>query len=501
MRSVTPDTIKYADALCSEKYGIDSLTLMRSASSAAFEQIRPKLSGSSVITVLCGKGNNAGDGYCICSLLKQGWYDVNAVNVFDFVPVTSDAAAVYNEYKASGGRILTGDKAKERIEKSDVIIDAIFGIGFHGEIDRNSECANIIEQCNALTAYKIAVDTPSGIISADGTVSGIAFCADFTVTMALYKTGMLSYPARGFCGEIKVCDIGYPKELLSEIEYDALIPDDNYLASVLPKRNSNSSKGSFGTLSLYCGSENMTGAAFLCASGALRTGVGLVRLCSDERTIRTLQARLSEPIFFPVDVSSQAELYSLAEVCSKSSAALIGCGLGQAEETKKAVLHLVKNAETQLIIDADGINALCGNINVLKEAKLPPMLTPHPGEFARLISSDVRTVQSDRINLAKKFARDFRCILVLKGASTVICSPDGLLAVNPTGNPGLSKGGSGDVLAGMCASFAAQKISAFDSAVLSVYLHGKAGDVLREEISEYGFLPSEIPLAAAKLLP
>ena len=185
----------------------------------------------------------------------------------------------------------------------------------------------------------------------------------------------------------------------------------------------------------------------------------------------------------------------------KASAILVGCGLGTDDEKTEVLLHLIKSAECPLIIDADGINMLCANKMILKEAKHTPILTPHPLEFARLLEESIELVQANRLRLAKEFAKEYGCVLVLKGANTVIASPDGRLSVNTSGNPGLATGGSGDVLAGLISSLYAGGLCAFDAATAGVYLHGKAADVLKEEISECGLLPSDLPLAIAKLLP
>ena len=293
--------------------------------------------------------------------------------------------------------------------------------------------------------------------------------------------------------------VGYPEELCSEIKKDAFTADDEYISHVLPKRSVNTNKGDFGRLLMYCGSRDMTGAAVLSALGALRSGCGLVNIARDRATLDILKTRLTEPVFSPVSEENKTE--EVLMLSQKASAILIGCGLGRDESDRDVLYSLIKNAHCSLIIDADGINLLCENKHILREAKKIPVLTPHPLEFARLIGKSVEEVQNNRLAFAKQFAKDCNCIVLLKGASTVIASADGKVAINTTGNPGLSKGGSGDVLAGIIASFTAQGISPFDSAVAGAYLHGKAADILKGEISEYGLLPSDLPLAVAKLLP
>lgn len=498
MFTVSPQTIKYADALAVERYGLPDLALMKNAAKACFDYIYPLIKSGDKIVILCGKGGNGGDGYELARILKKEWFDVTAINVLDCEPNTETARTVYGECKKSGVNTLCSCEWKNVLSTANVIIDALFGVGFYGGIEKNTEIGKMLSFCNEKDALRIAIDVPSGINSGDGRCEGVAFEADLTITMAYIKTGMLCYPARQYCGKIKVADIGYPKDLCEQIKKDALIPDDEYVKQVLPKRQKNTHKGDFGRLLMYCGSPTMTGAAVLAAKAALRSGVGLVNIARDAETIKILQTHLVEPIFSPLFESALTEMLTLSE---KASAILIGCGMGRAENDKNVLFSLIKNADCNLIIDADGINCLCENKIILREAKKTPILTPHPLEFARLIGKDAKEVQTNRLNLAREFAKEYGCVLVLKGAGTVIASPDASFAINTGGNAGLSKGGSGDVLAGLIASFAAQGISPFDSAVTGAYLHARGADILKEEISEYGLIPSDLPMAIAKLLP
>ncbi len=501
MFTVKPDTVKQADSTAVSKYGISALTLMQCAAKNATEYIIADISQKSKIVLLCGKGNNGGDGYEIARLLSLKKHSVCVVNVFDTPPTTQEALNCYNAYIQTGSPIINAQNAKEYILKADVIIDAVFGVGFYGKIDKQSPCHEIFELANSVNAFKIAIDTPSGINCENGTVSGIAFKADLTITISLYKTGLFSYPAKSYCGKIQLCEICFPNELLQSLPVHAIIPDDKYISDTLPQRPAESHKGTFGKLTLFCGSPLMTGAPFLACMGALRTGAGLVTLASDEKTLKILQSRLTEPIFFDIGNLDDENLERLIKQCDSSSAVLVGCGLGHNKALCNAVLHIIKNTTSKLIIDADGINALCDNINILREAKQTPVITPHPAEFSRISGKSISDIQAFRIDCAKNFSQEYGCITVLKGAGTVVASPDGRLALNTTGNPGLAKGGSGDVLAGVIASLICQGTNSFDASVCGAYLHGKAADILEKQISQYGFLPSDLPLCIAKLLP
>ncbi len=498
MYTVSPKAIKTLDNMAVEEMGISELTLMKTAAKNAYEAFKGVLSSDSRILILCGNGNNGGDGYELANILIDEWYDVTVLNVFDCEPLSDAAKCVYHDCKKNGVKFVNVNEALNLIDKADIILDAIFGVGFYGSIDKQSDIGKLLCACNNSTAFKIAIDVPSGINSGDGTVSGACFEADMTATMAYYKTGMLCYPAREYCGETVVCNVGYPKEMKESIPFDALVPDDEYIKSVIPKRKPNTHKGTYGRLLMYVGSEHMTGAAILAAKGALRSGVGLVNIANDEKTLRVLQNILAEPVFSPLyEKTAKAQLLVLS---GRANAFLVGCGIGDSKFNEKIVKGLIESVYCNIIIDADGINCLASNIMVLRKAKRMPIITPHPLEFARLTGKTVDEVQSNRLNLAKEFAKENNCIVVLKGASTVIASPE-RLAVNINGNAGLSKGGSGDVLAGVISSFVAQGTDPFDAAVAGVYLHGKAGDMLTEKISTYGLLPSDLPMEIAKQLP
>ncbi len=502
MYTVLPDTIKLADTLAVQQYGISPLTLMKSAANSALQYIYPHLSQNSVITILCGKGNNGGDGYEIAHILANDGYDVGIVNVFDTPPETDEALSCYNSCISQGIAFINVQNSSERIKNSSIIVDAVFGVGFRGSIEYDSVCGKLFKMCDESSAFKIAIDTPSGINSADGTVQACAFKAHLTIAISLIKTGLVTYPAKMYCNDVVKADICFPEELIKSLPTDALLADDEYISNTIPKRNADSHKGTYGKLTMICGSPLMTGAPYLACMAALRTGAGLVTMASDSKTLSVLQNRLTECVFYDIkDISDSENLQQLLSLCDSSNAVLLGCGLGNSPQIQQAVRYIIKNTKSKLIIDADGINALKGHINILREAKQVPVITPHPAEFSRICGESVEQIQSNRLNCTKSFSREYNCITILKGACTVICSPDGKTAINTTGNPGLSKGGSGDVLAGAVSSFICQGIETFDACVCAVYLHGKSADILSQTISQYGLLPSDLPLGIAKLLP
>lgn len=503
MKVYTPDVIQNA-----EKYMFDyglatSLSLMQKAAEQIYLALSARLRPSDSIVILCGKGNNAGDGYELARILQKRHYKVVCISAFGNPPSTDAALECYERFVGDGGKVAKDPEISlQQISLADVIIDAIFGIGFKGRIPEESFAYKIIERANMSMGYRIAIDVPSGISSADGSVSNIAFNADRTITINSYKIGTFSYPAKDKCGVIEKVDIGISENILRRFENPCLIADDCYLAETLPKRKDNSHKGDYGKLACICGSKDMTGAAVLSAEAALRMGTGLVTVASEESVVRCLQNRLYEPTYKTTDFDDEESVKSLLKTVANYSAILVGCGLGKSKNKEKLLTTLVQNSDSQIIIDADGINLIAPHIDKLREAKKMPVITPHPLEFSRLTGLDTEFINNNRIKTALGFAKTYKCITVLKGAATVIASPDGRFAVNTTGNAGLAKAGSGDVLAGFISGLAANPhIDAFSAAVCGVYLHGKAADILKTEISESGFLPSELAKTAARLLP
>ena len=502
MKLYLPSKVRSAEMKLFEN-GVSPEELMKKAAKAVFDDVFPRLKPSDAVSVLCGKGNNAGDGYALARMLMDKNVNVICLDVFASPPTAEPAKTFFESYVSSGGALESDIKKQLKIiAVSDVIIDAVFGIGFHGNIESDSEVYRVLDGANNARAYKIALDVPSGVRCDDGSVGNIAFAANETLTLAVFKVGLLSYPAKLFCGKISVLKLSPLTEALESEPCDSFSPDSAYVKAALPVRFEFSNKGDYGKLLAICGSKNMSGAALLSCKAALRSGAGLVTLASAESVINRVSVSLAEPVYAPYDEDDKSQVKKISQSTAKYTAVLIGCGLGVSENKKEMLYHVITNAYCRLIIDADGINMLADNINILKEAHKTPIITPHPLEFSRISSLDAGYINENRIKVAREFAEKYRCIVVLKGAGTVIASPDGKYAVNSSGNPGLAKAGSGDVLAGLIAGLAANtNISAFDAAVCGVYLHGYAADVLKQKYSEYGLLPSDLPEEIAKLLP
>lgn len=495
--------MRIADKTAIEKYGIPGTTLMKRAAHSLYLALTDHTDPGKKIAVLCGSGNNGGDGYALSLELSKSFENVICLSVFSGMPKTEDARYFYNLCKEKGIQVIDCEKdyslAENTISEADVIVDAIFGTGFDGEIKPESSAGKLISSSNNSGAYRLSADVPSGASAEFGNVSAITFKADKTVSFAKGKPGLFSYPAREYCGEIEISDIGIPKSVFDMFDNKYQLSSGDLIKELLPKRSPNSNKGSYGRLLIIAGSENMPGAAHLACLGALRCGVGLACLASDKSVISSVSCCLSEPVYLPLE-NSENDKKMLIEYSKQCSAVLIGCGLGNSETAKERVRALIRSIEAPIVLDADGINAISDNINILSEAKCEIILTPHPKEFSRISGLSVPEIQGNRIKCALDFSEKYNCTLLLKGAGTVIAHKGEKVTINSSGNSALSKGGSGDVLSGMIGSFLAQGISCEDAAICGAYLHGAAGDSLSLELSEYGVMPSEIPERAARIM-
>jgi NAD(P)H-hydrate epimerase len=331
----------------------------------------------------------------------------------------------------------------------------------------------------------MSVDIPSGL-SADESKNFPHVCADETVCITSRKLSSAVFPTKEAYGKIHVFDIGV--NMTKELPL-ATISDDDIL-EFLPQRPKDSHKGTFGTLKTLCGSYNMTGAGILAITGALRCGVGLVKAFGDDKLLDIFKVRLAEPIYKTFSKE--------AFISEKSSAILIGCGIGT--EYENDLRDILINADSPIIIDADGINFLSKNIDIIEQIPTSLIITPHPKEMARLCGCSVSQIQENRFSNCKEFSEKYGCTVVLKGAGTIIFTPNQTPIINESGNSGLSKGGSGDVLAGMISAFVAQGVTPHYAAALGVYLHGLAADSLKKSFSEFSFLPSDIPKEVGKIL-
>ncbi len=488
-----PDQVKELDKYCENMLLIPCRELMARAGKGLAEAVISALKDPKrkSAVIMCGAGNNGGDGFACAKILADGGVDV-ALCVLSDTSKTAEA----QHFRELCHDIRRVDALDDFIG-FDVIVDALLGTGVKGELP--SEMCELIEAANRADAYRIACDVPTGVDALLGEVGEVCFKADETVTMMLPKAGLYSLPASQMCGKLTVCDLELRRGRLDgTFDCTSYITDESYAR--LPKRSEDSNKGSYGRLLAVCGSDNMPGAASLVCSAALRTGVGLVRLAAPRSVISSVSAQNCEPIYLElpsIDTFSTDSCEDIIEQAEKSSALLIGCGLGASEELALFVRTLIYALDIPMILDADALNSFGEAFPRVSESK-NVIITPHPLEFSRLTGLSVEEIRSSRISCALEFAKDKNVTVVLKGARTVIARPDGSFTVNTSGTPALAKGGSGDVLAGMIASFAAQGID--KCAERAAYIHGKAAEMLAKNDSEYGVLPSSLPTAAARII-
>lgn len=467
-----------------------------STARAVLERLRDDVKN---ITVICGRGKNGGDGFVVAEeISKCLFYNVSVILAMG-EPREELQRSKFERLKDTDISIMdyTANESAvfDIINEADVIIDAIFGIGFSGDL--GGELGELIEAVNASHSRVFACDIPSGLSADSADLPEIYVKADCTCTMLAMKTAHVMKPASLACGETVIIDIGIKASCLNESDFLFLTKTLDEIKLDFPGRAYNSHKGDFGHVLSICGSYQMPGAAVFAARAACECGAGLVTAAFPSPAYPAIASKLCEPLMKPVSANefgrfAPFSLDELDEQLQKASVALLGCGMGLDMDTEKFTNEIIKNTNCPLIIDADGINAVSRNINVLKEVKGQILLSPHPGEMSRLCGLSVEEINADRHNIAKKYAGIWNAIVVLKGENTVIAAPDGRVTLNNTGCPGMSRGGSGDVLSGMIAAFAAQGLSLYDAACDAVYLHGAAGEMAAEQYSPLASTPSRL---------
>lgn len=481
--------------------GIPFMRMMENAGAAMAKAIRETYpnSNGSYVTVLCGKGKNGGDGFVIARKLYENGYKV-AVVLTNGMPNSEEGSEMLMRLRDLPISVLKMESDTEKCAKlitgSDLIIDAIFGIGFSGIADR--ETALIIKLVNSSNAKVVSVDIPSGVDCDKSEVQGEAIEADVTVTAIALKNSLVLYPAASFAGEVKLVNIGIPEACfasLSEEMYSLSLED---VARFFSKRHPNSHKGDYGKCLIIAGSYEMSGAAKMAASAAVNCGAGLVTLAFPDKAYPAVAPCLNEPVLLPVSSNengrfSFGNFSKVEDAIEKADCILIGCGMGLDEDVKLFIKRVLGCAKKTVVIDADGINAIAGDIDMLRSVDFPIVLTPHSGEAARLLKTTVEEIESDRNSAVEKIRDLTGATVVLKGAGTLVLGKkEEVPFINTTGNAGMATGGSGDVLSGIIASFIAQGMNVENAAKAAVYIHGLSGDKVSEKYSMMGNTPSKI---------
>ncbi len=503
MKLVTASQMTELEQIAIEEYGIDGLLLMENAARSFCDILEAEtgFTAGKTIVIFCGKGNNGGDGFAIGRHLSNRGANVTVVTDCPPDSLKPDAKKNYDILCRMGLPIVPFSELS--CQKADIIVDALFGTGFHGAVRGTAkDMIAAINQGNMV----ISVDIPSGACASDGSVGGDCVRADFTVTFALAKPGHILYPAKEFCGKVLITDISIPRHVSDNFPATYYTLDEE-LRKVLPTRSENSHKGSFGKVLLFAGSPGMSGACIMAATAVLKSGAGMATAAIPDTMVSLFAEHFKEVMTLPLPTASSGLSESAVTLLTKRLAGqdvlLAGCGLGTSEETRKVLLPLLSTCEKPMVIDADGINLLKEHIHIIKNKAVPAIITPHPLEFSRLTGYSVEDIQNNRLAYAQKFAAETGIILVLKGADTLVAHPDGQIYICTQSNSGLAKAGSGDVLAGVIASLLAQGARPEDAANLGVYIHSRAGMIARKEKGAYGMLAGDVlqalPLALEEL--
>lgn len=507
MKVVSPSTMRQMDRIATRDYAIPGVVLMENAGrevALAVKNmwIQQKHKAPTKIALFCGKGNNGGDGFVAARHLANMGFDIIVFIMANHDSITGDAVVNLEIIKNMGLRIKVIDEESDLDEvmgmtrNASILVDAMFGTGLRGRVRGIAE--KVIEMINKLKIPVIAVDVPSGICAETGKILGSAVKSKQTITMALPKTGLLFYPGVEYVGELLTADIGMPIKLVQSVEAEAELLDHEWVYRCFKEYPADAHKGTFGRVFIIAGSVGMTGAASLSGMAAVKSGAGLVTIGTSESLNDILEVKLTEAMTKPLAETpgrciGLAALNDALEFGNKCNAVVLGPGLSREDETQQFVRQFIQKCEVPIVIDADGINALAQCPQVLNEVQSPVIITPHPGEMARLLSTTLSKIQQDRVTAVKTAARKFNCMAVLKGARTLIANSEGKLWINPTGNVGMATGGSGDVLSGMIGAFLARDMKPYEAAAAAVYLHGLAGDLAAEK-------QGEICLAAQELI-
>ncbi len=485
-----------------ERRGLPGRLLMELAGRAVAQAVRARMPAARRPLVVCGVGNNGGDGFVVARVLRE-WDDRIAPVVFalgDRSRLSEEARACFELLLGSGVEVVLSAEQKQVVPllaSADLVIDAIFGMGLSRAVE--GEAAAVLAAINACGQPVLSVDLPSGVASDTGEPLGVAVEPSLIVTLGLPKLGLAVRPLGA---ELRVADIGLPAASLEALGVRQHVWTESAAAARVPARAASGHKGRFGHVLVVGGSEGKTGAAVLAAEGALYSGAGLVTVAVPRSLNLVFEAKLTEAMSLPLEDAGTARLgaSALSELLSAAEArdvVVLGPGLGGEAETGALARELLSALGRPAVVDADGLNAFAGQPEALCSGA-PRILTPHPGEMARLLECDAAEVQADRVGTARALAERSEAVVVLKGARTVLATPGGDVLVNPTGGPGLASGGTGDVLAGVIGAFLAQGLEPLDAAALGAWVHGSAGECLGP-VAVAGAVASAIPRVLEQL--
>ncbi len=495
IKLVTGEEMKTIDNRTVHESGISGIELMERAGAKVAEHILEKWNPGKV-GIVTGKGNNAGDGLVVARLLREKEVEVVLIMLTAGGNLSESGRANFEKLPAD---VVLLDRHSvegmgEVFSDCDVLVDAILGTGLQGA---PKGCfGEAIAALNALNQEIVAIDIPSGLNSNTGEAEGACIVASETITIGLPKLGMVQGVGPQVCGMVTVADIGFPKSLAESKDLKNHLITLEDIQKGLPERVYDGHKGTFGSLLVLAGSWGMSGAAYLTTASALRSGCGMVYGAFPKDVQNVVEGMLIEAVKIPLEgkphqILSYDNWSRLEPFIEKATAIAVGPGIGTAEETARLVDELVC-VEKPLVIDADALNCLREKVLYLTKRNAPTVLTPHPGEMARILGKSVQEIQADRFQAAKYLAQESQTVVLLKGAYTVIAEPEGRVFVNPTGNAGMAKGGTGDVLTGLIGGLLAQGCSGLQAAMIGAYVHGMAGDLCQERKGERGMTAQDV---------
>lgn len=495
MKILTSEQMGNIDRRASQQYGIPSVVLMENAALALVEAVVTHYPDAWNVAIFCGPGQNGGDGFALARHLENRRITPLVFVVGGRAAYKGDAATNLDICERIGLPMWDADdsealdRALARASEADLIVDAIFGTG----LNRPPEglFADAIRGLMSLRLPILAVDIPSGLFGSSSNTGEPSVRADLTVTFAQPKIPHIFDPAASYCGEVVVADITIPEAAVEAEGVTLGLTTLEEVRILLPARSADTHKGTYGHCVIVAGSAGKSGAATLSARGAIRAGAGLVTVVTDRDTAAIVDAHSLESMTFHTRVESSS-LQAILDFVATKDAAVVGPGLPDDETSYAAIRELATRIEIPTLLDATAINAFQGRADAMNGAGRPRVITPHPGELARLMGTTTTGIQSDRVSAVRDAARLTNCVVVLKGHQSLVANPDGIVSVNPTGNPGMATGGMGDVLSGAIGALLARGLDPFEAARAGVFLHGLAGDLARNANSDTGLAANDV---------
>jgi len=501
MKILDAESTREVDREAMEAFGIPSLVLMENAAIGLADAIAENFPDAGSAAIFCGPGNNGGDGLALGRHLAIRGYYVELNLVLGGREATGDAAVQLSICRSQGlaiREIGPEDRCRSVVEGArdlDLVVDALFGVGLSRPLE--GQYAEIVNALNGLRIPRVAVDLPSGLNGSRAELPGVHLEADLTVTFGAAKVAHVFPPAADAAGQVVVADLGIPPELIERAAGKLYLMAADELAGELHPRSADSHKGDYGHVLLVAGTTGKAGAAILAARSAVRAGAGLITAAVPESVVQTVDLGSVESMTYPLAQGPTGGLAdstaaAIRELSAGKSVLAVGPGLGQERSTVVAIRAMVLETDLPVIVDADGLNAMAGVIGRLRDRSAETILTPHPGELGRLLGVTASEVQVDRPAAARAAAERSGAVVVLKGHQSLVVSPTGDVFVNPTGNPGMASGGTGDVLTGLIAGLVSQGHAALSAAQLGTYLHGAAGDLAADRVGEASLSASDL---------